>query len=142
MTPHIQLFRHDPANGVMGDCYRTCVACLLDLQPEDVPHVVQSMDDGEACTARMNEWLAGRGLKFIPMGWPSDQMAMEDALLVASAFSPGTAFLFSGTSPRGTDHVTIARDGEIVHDPHPDGGNLVGPMGDGWWHIEFLGARV
>ena len=36
MTPQNQLHKHDPANGVYGDCGRTAIACLLDLHPS--PH--------------------------------------------------------------------------------------------------------
>ena len=38
MTPQTQLNKHDPANGVYGDCGRTVIACLLDLHPSEVPH--------------------------------------------------------------------------------------------------------
>ncbi len=36
MTPNKQLNLHEPAAGVIGDCWRTCIACLLDKSPSDV----------------------------------------------------------------------------------------------------------
>lgn len=28
-----QLFRHHPEQGIFGDCHRTAIACMLDLEP-------------------------------------------------------------------------------------------------------------
>jgi hypothetical protein len=42
MTPCRTLSRHDPDNGTFGDCHRCCVAAILDLAPEEVPHFTQS----------------------------------------------------------------------------------------------------
>ena len=38
MTPYKQLNHHDPDNGIIGDCYRTAIACLLDLPPDALPN--------------------------------------------------------------------------------------------------------
>jgi hypothetical protein len=50
MTPHKQRFRHDPANGIYGDCWRTAIACLLDIQPEEIPHEHRVYADNEQQT--------------------------------------------------------------------------------------------
>ena len=62
MKFHKQLYRHDPENGVWGDCYRTAWACLLDLEPEDVPHFCEGFTDDGAATAKLDAWLRERGL--------------------------------------------------------------------------------
>lgn len=31
-----QAFKHDPANGIYGDCYRTGIACILGIDREDM----------------------------------------------------------------------------------------------------------
>ena len=36
-----QLFRHEPHNVIYGDCHRTAIACLLDMEPWQVPHFTQ-----------------------------------------------------------------------------------------------------
>ena len=33
-----QLHKHDPDNGVWGDCHRTAIGCLLDIEPELIPN--------------------------------------------------------------------------------------------------------
>lgn len=42
-----QKYRHDPENGVFGDCYRTCLAYILGFDRDSVPHYVTSMDSEE-----------------------------------------------------------------------------------------------
>ena len=39
-----QKYKHDPDNGIFGDCYRTCLAYILGLDRDDVPHYVTTMD--------------------------------------------------------------------------------------------------
>ena len=39
-----QANRHDPENGIFGDCYRTCLAGLLGVDRDSVPHHVLTMD--------------------------------------------------------------------------------------------------
>lgn len=141
MIHQTQLIRHDPANGAWGDCYRTCVACLLELPPAEVPHVY---DGGvELADGRMRDWLRGRGFALIASSVPGE--VSLDRLLgewADAIVGPGVHFLITGRSPRGTNHVVVARAGEIVCDPHPDGGGLVGPADTDVWWLEFLGALV
>ena len=48
MRPQQQKFKHDPANGSYGDCFRTALACILDLDRDEVPHFNEGLqfDDG------------------------------------------------------------------------------------------------
>ena len=71
MTPHKQLNRHRPEEGVFGDCYRTAIACLLDLRPQDVPHVADTstmaeqdrrMRDGSPSVASRSSVSRWRGM--------------------------------------------------------------------------------
>lgn len=50
----------------------------------------------------------------------------------------GMYVMIGGESPRGNNHVVIAADGEIIHDPHPDGGGLIGPCNNGLYYVETL----
>lgn len=141
MRHHKQLFRHDPANGVYGDCFRTAVACLLDLDPQLLPHDHCELEDGEQMR-RMNAWLARRDLVLINFGFPADRPVADLLASMVHAVGRECRFLLSGASPRGTCHVVVAHPTGIIHDPHPDGGGLVGPCPDGFWHITFVGALV
>lgn len=52
---------------VPGDCFRTCVAMLLELDdPEQVPHFLRAEDrHGGHMARRANRWLARRGLRLM-----------------------------------------------------------------------------
>lgn len=58
MKPVRQLYRHDPANGVYGDCWRACIASVLELPIEDVPHEVMISDPSSSPTQRTIAWQA------------------------------------------------------------------------------------
>jgi hypothetical protein len=129
MTPYKQLISHDPADGVLGDCHRTCIASLLDLHPSQVPHI------GEKYPT-LSEWLASRHLRevVIPIKAPS----LKGALFEFSMMHVGLNFILTGNSPRGEHHSVIACDGQIVHDPSAEGGGLIGPCDDGYWWVSVL----
>lgn len=120
MTPYKQLFLHDPDNDLIGDCHRTAIGCLLDLPPKEVPHFAV----GENSIEEAKKWLESKGycLVMFPMDLPIDQILYNQEF-----YNPNTYYMLTGTSPRGTAHVVICCGGAIVHDPHPEGGGLVGP---------------
>lgn len=143
MKPQMmQHYPHDPAGGVVGDCDRASVASILEMDVEDVPHFYEGWD-GKSDTLDMwvarREWLRSQGWDIIPMAvWGDDP---EAALGVLEGTSyDDRYFLFIGLSPRGTNHTVVAANGEIVHDPHPDGGGIVGPLdvNDEYFGVEFL----
>lgn len=143
MIPQKQLYRHDPANGVYGDCYRTVIACLLDLAPTDVPHINEDTgasgmkEQGDA----MDVWLAGRGLREINIAFPGDT-PLADVLSTMEAMNPGLRFMITGTSRNETNHCVICRSGEIEWDPSLTDSGIVGPADNGFWLASFLGVRV
>lgn len=144
MTPHKQLFAHDPANGIYGDCFRTAVACLLDVDPTDLPHRHEKID-GAAQDAMVNAWLADHGLCLIIhpyWGTGPHALTLRKALDVSSYYHPGVHYLFSGISDRGNDHVVVARDAAIVHDPSRLPGGIVGPCSDGFWWANYIGRKL
>lgn len=143
MTPHLQRFLHDPEAGVWGDCDRTALACLLDLEPEQVPHFMHGAPINEpmppAIAAWRQSWLRERGLVEVEAAYPAAAFAsLADLLAFWAGMSPGLHYRVVGRAPRGVDHVVVARDHLIVHDPHPAGGGLVGPAGSGCYHVLTL----
>jgi len=126
MKPVDQMYLHDPDNGVSGDCFRACVASVLELPIEEVPHFV-STDDWIACT---QQWLKEKGLQFIEVQYNS--MMFDHFKLY------GLYHMMTGPSPRfpGSLHCCVALDGKIVHDPHPDRSGLAGSEDD--WLVGLL----
>ena len=104
-----------PAERSRGNCLQAALASYLDLPLAEVPHFVQDEHDhpGEPewdSWARECQWLRARGLHVV-LGDPE----------------PGEYALASGPSPRskGIYHIVINLDGQLAHDPHPDGTGLL-----------------
>lgn len=152
---HLQI-REGDRNIQTGSCYPTVIACLLDLELDQVPNFQLLYFDradqrknleawlknkylSEDRLAGLNEaeresqnerydlavseshglwdkvinwWLASEGYEtnFYSTDWVKDH--------------PGVPYLVSGISPRGVQHVVIYQDGKMIHDPHPDGGDV------------------
>lgn len=99
-----------PSEEQRGNCLQAVIASLLDLPLDEVPHFVKEhVDSGGQLHwwDQMWKWLAARGWAIHAAGL--DTHRTENLMA-------------SGPSPRGNGihHVVIYRDGEMVHDPHPD----------------------
>lgn len=139
MKFHKQRFRHDPEKGVFGDCHRTAIACLLDLELDDVPHFLHDGCDAIEFNRREGEFLERRGFALFQMAYVGD---LGDVLVSVGTCNPGVIHLLAGKSPRGTCHTVVCCDGRIIHDPHPDGGGIVAPCGDdGYYWFSVLVPR-
>lgn len=119
MTPHKQTILDDHN----GDCFRTCVAAILDLPIEQVPHFL-AMGKGSV-TEPFREWLKQRGLDCVHLclgSWDVVKRTYFD--------NWGRHVIVSGRSPRlradggAKQHAVIGKCAgyglELVHDPHPD----------------------
>lgn len=139
MKPQKQLFRHRPEQGVYGDCHRTAIACVLDLEAGDVPHF---MDGGDAPLAhdRCEAWLNERGISTIEILFDGS-MPVENILSTISGMNRRgrPAFLLQGTSANGFRHFVACCDGEIVCDPSLDDSGIIGPCDDGFYWLTFFG---
>ena len=138
MTPHKQLYKHDPEAGTIGDCWRTCIACLLDRSPEDVPHImVDCWEDSETANRKTREYLATQGLDFIEYAM-SPGSSFEDILSHVGTVNPDLHYLLSGTSSNGIGHSVICCNDAIVWDTALDDSGIVAPMSDGYYWITWL----
>ena len=101
-----------------GNCVAACVATLLDLPLDRVPHFIEfgiaygDSQEVESASAGNNWWammlgfLAGHGLWVVELDKVTDA-EVDEPVLVA------------GMSPRGVVHQVIYRSGRLWHDPHP-----------------------
>jgi len=137
MTPYTQLLEHDPDNGVYGDCYRTCIACLLDLFPRDVPHFLEKGPESKDWEEATRKWLAGRGLALFTFVYRSSYLLPVERAM--EMWNPTLYYTMGGESPRGSNHEVIYRGGTMVHDPTMySRKGLVGPCDDGNFWINIL----
>lgn len=111
-----------------GDCLRACVASVLDLDLDDVPHFVQYIEHPEGSK---NIWYWALVGFCAAYGWKVDYVEKGDE----TPAPRGWTFI-DGKSPRGHSHVVVGHDGTMVHDPHPSGAGLMGVVG--WFTLERL----
>lgn len=110
MKPVDQEFMH--GNGRHGDCFRACVASILELPLSEVPHFNQlAADAGDVMewSTLFAQWCGERGVDFYSTE--------------ADAKPPGWAIM-SGPAGRGPLHSVVAFCGEMKHDPHPSRAGL------------------
>lgn len=115
MRRNLQLVRgFDPERGIYGDCFRTAISCLLDVEPQDVPHwFVNGGHDGIG--AEVNTWLAERGLAYIEMNVQGVGDSWREHFKQERA---DFWHLLVIKSPRhDCDHVVVARNGVPVWCP-------------------------
>lgn len=149
MQFHLQLNRHVPALGEIGDCFRTCIACFLNLHPSDVPHFAGIHYDGspfqtKAEKEHIQSWLAERGLTLINIAF--GDIPLEELLTtVATINGDDFCYMLSGSGSTGHGHVAIYRGDKLLWCPSGDKG-VVGPHqpahpGDPkiYW-LEFFGS--
>lgn len=112
--------------GKIGDCWRCCVAAVLGLPAEEVPHFVMTADgkhnhNDDADTQR---WLNGRGLQMCLVSSYGGREALrypcwhEDV----EKFPPPVVIAVGPTvrsKSRGHYHAVVMRGNELLYDPHP-----------------------
>lgn len=139
MIKHHQVYTHNPDTKTYGDCMRTAIACLLDKRPEEVPHFLWDGCDGEEFNRRIDAYLETQGLSLVCIAFTG--CSVQETMDILAAGNPNTRFLISGQSERGTNHVVVACNGDVEHDPHPSGVGLCSPLDCGQVHAEFLVPR-
>ena len=97
-----------------GNCWVACVASLLEMDIEQVPHFNQL--HGEHWFKHCSDWLINHGYGLLELEYTSKWWLVGD----------GPYVIVTGKSPRGDwQHAVIGKvinnRVELVHDPHPDG---------------------
>lgn len=134
-----QLFRHDPENGSFGDCHRTSLAVVFDMDAADVPTLYGDEAAGVTQWQQTEDWLNELGVTQIAVLYDG-KTDVKDLLRSVSYVNPDVAYLLGGTSKNGTGHTVVCLGAEIVCDPSLDCSGIVGPMKDGWYWITFFGS--
>lgn len=108
MIPVDQEHMHKPDEGSYGDCQRACIASLLELPREQVPHFLHDNCDYKEFNKRVNGFLAQHNLAEIVMPY-----------VYRRVLKAHVHHMMYGRTERGTYHAVVALNGKIVHDPHP-----------------------
>ena len=121
-----------------GNCFPACIASIFEVSITDLPDEKDIIDrmrqsgdwDGKSEQNKRNaswsqlwielsDWLFyHRGVGMIEVQYASGAGGlMHDDEIYC---------ILGGKSPRGFDHAVVGKGGDIVHDPHPEGGGLIG----------------
>jgi len=111
--------------GENGNCFQAAVASILDLELEQVPDFCN--DDPERWFLNLCDWLRQFNLTAMMIGagkkWNDDiAHVLKDVHLLAGGRSAVRPF----------DHEVVYLNGEMVHDPAPEGKGLKG------WPKDFI----
>ena len=111
-----------------GNCYQTTIACLLDAEPYQIPNIEVWFDVIDENHNNYWDYLLGKFLK-------QKYQVREVASLDLWQFHTGKSdfpeqfrdieYMVSDLSPRGIQHVVIYKNGEMIHDCHPDRNGII-----------------
>lgn len=125
-----------------GDCHRTCIAMILDLPRDEVPHFMEHVppDDnmGEAAADAEDAeraWLAERGLTPVHVAYPGE-LSLDAVVGMLATLARDAAVILGCQSLSGCDHSVVVYKG-VIYNPGQRGG-IVGPMHDGFWWVTVL----
>ena len=136
MTPQKQKNRHRPEEGLIGDCHRTCVAMILDLDKEQVPNWVEETGDDERLFRQLSDqWLRAYGYATVHVGFACTWEELGSYML---AMNPGVYYILGGESRSGVNHSVVAVNDVIAVDPSLNDSGIVGPCDDGLYWITIF----
>lgn len=140
MIPHVATIAHKPDVGKYGDCFRTSIAAILDIEtPELVPHFADNGVDGLEMIERFRKWLAR--LNYAPIMLCYDGSQSFDELM--QGFDGITVpFLVWGQTADGP-HCVICCNGALLHDVALVRTPMLrGAGADGEWIVIFIGVNL
>lgn len=100
------------------DCWRTCIAAILDMEASEVPHFYadQSLEAAEQNMRNAKVWLNARGYSLISFLLP-ETLSFEFVMQTVDHMAHDHHAIISGCSKTGLNHAVIVRDKHVVMDP-------------------------
>lgn len=137
MRPQLQKYING-TDGQSGDCHRTCIAMILNMDRDEVPHFMVNVpprcppDDprSKESVQLELEWLAQHGLTVVNVPFPGDT-DIAHLLESLSVLANDAPVVLGCSAPNGNHSVVVWR-GEIYN---PTNGVIVGPqeLTGFWW---------
>lgn len=129
MKYHTQTILHEEGKTV-GNCFQTVIACIFDLEIEDVPNFINGTDDHHWYT-RFQRWCLEHGyfpVQMVNHDVCKDEEWHEGEEVQYYELAQNCICEACIRTDRGTLHSVIIQDGKVVHDPHPSKANLGDPV--------------
>lgn len=136
MKPVLCRIKDDPENGSYGDCVRACIASILELDGDAVPHFFHDNCDGQTGNARITTFLQPLGLAPFLVNYPGS-LTRDDILEMMAVLNGNAYYLLFGRTDTG-DHVVVCHGGKQVHNPSWIASPLVAAGEHGYWTVMVL----
>jgi hypothetical protein len=104
-----------------GNCFAAYIASILEISIEELPDFHKEWNWREA----LNIYLQKFCLFYFEVSLPGD---MRDELISYWGYH-----IICGDSPRGLRHAVVGYKGEMIFDPHPEGGGVSGELEYGFF---------
>jgi hypothetical protein len=125
--------------GLVGDCHRTCIAMILNMNRDDVPHFMAKLTpdmpaDHPLCKEAEQaeiKWLRPYGLVPVNVAYPGET-PLETVLELTKQLMHGAPVILGCRSGNGCNHSVVIWDGRVYN---PNDGFIAGPMNDGYWWL-------
>jgi hypothetical protein len=140
MIEQTQAYFHKPEEGQIGDCWRTCVACVLNISKELIPHYYQefwmgTVDIAPQVQAATNKFLSNRyGLKYVE--YPIEANMEQLRIYITHYYKDHPVII--GCNSKHGGHSVVMMNEDYIWDPSIDKSGCVGPMKDGYFWLGFL----
>lgn len=141
MIEHKQRYFHKPETGEIGDCWRTCIACILDLPDVHyIPHFYQEFWKPGGNVTQLVDKATNNILRkhydLMFVEYPVECPSLADLDVYLNYYYPDT-YIILGCSSKNGGH-SVVRKGSYMWDPAKDNSGCVGPMDDGYYWIGLL----
>lgn len=138
MIPVFCKVKHEPEYGNYGDCYRACIASILELAVDDVPHFFHDNAPSDVASDRCLAWLHERKLTRFRAVYEGGA-PIEEMLEHMGVFNPSVHYILYGTTATAP-HVVVCQGAKIVHDPAWYRSPIIGPAG-ALWMIDVIAVK-
>lgn len=103
---------------VVNDCFKCCIASMLNLAYEQVPHFYQNQPLGGFATpelqATIREWFAVRELQYVELAYAAPPDGIRETF---GGIYPRLTYLLAGLSQAGHPHAVVCRGARVIFDP-------------------------
>lgn len=136
----VQTRTHDREAGVMGNCWVTCLASILEVPADHLPDWQYEYNlllkeykraGKEIVREEIEDYSWSRHYERV-CAWLREKFDLGLLEIVASPelelgmiSHDSCLHIANGKSPRGFEHAVVMLGEDMIHDPHPDGGGLV-----------------
>lgn len=120
------------------DCFRCCVASVLDWPYEDVPDFMEG-STVTVSTDYMDRWFASHGL--VLLRFPIPVATPLQARTMVAASQPPVCYILSGLTKKGVGHAVVCLGSQVAHDPAVPSQPIYAPHETGSFGTFFIGLR-